>query len=80
MPSAITERAFGLYNVAWSAFWLPWYPFWQGIDFADTARRLRCYELHSGLAHFVYNAYVGNWPVCEQTVARTLAIVDAAAA
>ena len=28
-----------LYDVAWFAFWAPWYPAWAGIDFATEAAR-----------------------------------------
>ncbi len=80
-----------LYDLAWLTFWAPWYPAWRGIDFEaealahvraigldlpDAVVRLRCYEIHIGLAHFAYNAFLGNWSEYEQTVARTLAIVD----
>ncbi|MGI8858130.1 MAG: phosphotransferase family protein [Thermomicrobiales bacterium] len=80
-----------LYDIAWLTFWAPWYPAWRGIDFEaeslrharaigldlpDAATRLRCYEIHIGLAHFAYNAFLGSWSDYEQTVARTLAIVD----
>ena len=80
-----------LYDIAWLSFWSPWYPAWRGIDFEaealvharaiglalpDAALRLRCYEIHIGLAHFAYNAFLGNWPEYEQTVARTMAIVE----
>ena len=81
-----------LYDIAWLTFWSPWYPAWRGIDFEaealrharaivlavpDAAMRLRCYEIHIGLAHFAYNAFLSSWSNYEQTVARTLAIVDA---
>jgi hygromycin-B 4-O-kinase len=80
-----------LYDLAWLTFWAPWYPAWRGIDFEaealghasaigldlpDAAIRLRCYEIHIGLAHFAYNAFLGRWSEYEQTAARTLAIVD----
>lgn len=80
-----------LYDLAWLTFWAPWYPAWRGIDFEaealcharaigldlpDAAARLRCYELHIGLAHFAYNAFLGRWPDYEWTAARTMAIVD----
>ncbi len=83
-----------LYDTAWLTFWSPWYPAWRGIDFeaealrharaigldlSDAAMRLHCYEIHIGLAHFAYNAFTNNWLEYEQTVARTLAIVDAVA-
>jgi hygromycin-B 4-O-kinase len=81
-----------LYDIAWLTFWAPWYPAWRGIDFEaealrharsirldlpDAAARLRCYEIHIGLAHFAYNAFLGRWSEYEWTAARTLAIVDA---
>ena len=28
-----------LYDVAWLAFWAPWYPAWTGVDFATEAAR-----------------------------------------
>jgi len=83
-----------LYDIAWLTFWAPWYPAWRGIDLEaealrharaigldlhDATIRLRCYEMHIGLAHFAYNAFLGSWLDYEQTVARTLAIVDAIA-
>ena len=82
-----------LYDIAWLAFWSPWYPAWRGIDFEaealaharaigldlpDAAIRLRCCEIHIGLAHFAYNAFLANWAEYEKTVARTVAIMDAA--
>lgn len=83
-----------LYDIAWLTFWAPWFPAWRDIDFEaealrhardsglelhDAATRLRCYELHIGLVHFAYNAFLGRWPAYEQVVARTLAIADAVA-
>lgn len=64
-----------LYDVAWFAFWAPWYPAWAGIDFAteaarhyaaigldvpDLAARLKCYQVHIGLDAQAYNAYKGE--------------------
>ncbi len=81
-----------LYDIAWLTFWAPWYPTWHSIDFEAEAlgharaigldlpnavTRLRCYELHIGLAHFAYNAFLSKWPDYEQVVTHTLAIVDA---
>lgn len=83
-----------LYDIAWLTFWSPWYPVWRDVDFEaealhharaigldlpGAATRLRCYEIHIGLAHFAYNAFLSSWPNYEQTVARTLAIVAAVA-
>lgn len=76
-----------LYDVAWFSFWSPWYPAWAGIDFAaeaarhyesigldvpDFGRRIRCYELHIGLAHFAYHAFKGRWDMLEDVTRRTL--------
>lgn len=76
-----------LYDVAWLSFWSPWYPAWHGIDFAGEAarhyesiglevpsfeRRMRCYELHIGLAHFAYNAFKSRWNDLADVTARTL--------
>lgn len=81
-----------LYDIAWLTFWAPWYPAWRdidveaealaharaiGLDLPDAFARLRCYELHIGLVHFAYNAFLGNWSAYEQVVARTMTIVDA---
>ncbi len=76
-----------LYDVAWLAFWSPWYPAWRGIDFAGEAarhyesiglgvphlaERLRCYELHIGLGDQAYNAFKGRWAEVEAVARRTL--------
>lgn len=81
-----------LYDIAWITFWAPWYSEWRNIDFENAAldharaigldlpdalMRLRCYEIHIGLAHFAYNAFIGNWKNYEDVVDRTMAIVDA---
>ena len=65
-----------LYDLAWFTYWAPWYPAWRAIDFAHEAKqhyaaiglevphfaeRLRCYELHIGLAAQAYNAYKERW-------------------
>lgn len=78
-----------LYDLAWFTYWAPWYPAWQGIDFAREARchyvaigvevphfaeRLCCYELHIGLAAQAYNAYKERWDGLEETARRTLAL------
>lgn len=80
-----------LYDLAWLLFWAPWYPAWQGIDFQGEAmrhydaigldvpqieERLRCYQVHIGLAGQAYNAYKGEerWPELEATARRTLAV------
>jgi hygromycin-B 4-O-kinase len=63
-----------VYEVAWFTFWAPWFPGLAAIGFAAEARahyarlglavpgfatRLRCYELHIGLRHLAYCAFVG---------------------
>lgn len=65
-----------LYDAAWLVYWWPWYPAWSGIDILGELRghweknhgqperadeRLRCYLLHIGLAHVVYNAFLKRW-------------------
>jgi hygromycin-B 4-O-kinase len=78
-----------LYDVAWLAFWSPWYPAWQGVDFLSEAarhyaaigldvprleERLRCYQVHIGLDGQAYNAFKGRWPELEATARRTLEV------
>ncbi len=61
-----------LYDVAWFAYWAPWYPAWHGIDFVAEAaahyatiglavpcfaERVRWYQVHIGLAGLAYRAY-----------------------
>ena len=78
-----------LYDLAWLCFWQPWYPAWQRIDFRDEARRhyasigldvphfeerLRCCQIHIGLAGQAYQAYAGDWSNLHDTARRTLQI------
>jgi len=78
-----------LYDVAWLAFWAPWYPAWAGVDFEGEAARhyaaigldvprlaarLQCYQVHIGLGGQAYNAFKGRWPALEATARRTLEI------
>lgn len=82
-----------LYDLAWLLFWQPWYPAWRDIDFqAEAARhfaaiglevphfaaRLRCYQVHIGLAAQAYNAFKGEerWPMLAAIARRTLALVN----
>jgi len=82
-----------LYDLAWFAFWAPWYPAWQGIDFrAEATRhfaaiglevphfdeRLRCCQIHIGLDGQRYQALVGDWENLEPTTERTLAVARGA--
>jgi hygromycin-B 4-O-kinase len=76
-----------LYDLAWFCFWQPWYPAWRNIDFRTEAsrhyasigldvprfeERLRCCEIHIGLAGQAYQAYAGNWSDLQATAERTL--------
>lgn len=78
-----------LYDVAWFCFWPPWYPAWHGIDFANEAlrhyesiglevprfeERLRCYEVHIGLADQRYAAFKERWSDLEACANRTLEV------
>ena len=78
-----------LYDLAWLSFWSPWLPAWRYINFAEEARRhyaviglevpnfrerLRCYELHIGLAGQAYSAFKGRWGEVAATAQRTLAL------
>ena len=78
-----------LYDIAWFAFYAPWFPAWRGIDFvAEAARhyhsiglevphfeeRLRCYQVHIGLGDQAWNAYVQNWPQLAATAERLLSV------
>ena len=78
-----------VYDLAWLCFWQPWYPAWQHIDFrAEAVRhyasiglevpdfevRLRCCQIHIGLAGQAYMAYAGNWTDLQDTARHTLAI------
>ena len=80
-----------LYDLAWLCFWKPWYSAWQGIDFqAEALRhyasigldvpqfedRLRCCQIHIGLAGQAYMAYAGNWTDLEDTARHTLAVMS----
>lgn len=76
-----------LYDLAWLCFWQPWYPAWKHIDFIEEAtrhyasigldvphfeERLRCCQIHIGLAGQAYKAYAGNWSDLQDTAQRTL--------
>jgi hygromycin-B 4-O-kinase len=78
-----------LYDVAWFAFWAPWYPAWRGIDFVpeterhyasiglvvpNLARRLACCQIHIGLAGMAYQAFTKQWDMLAETTARTLEV------
>jgi hygromycin-B 4-O-kinase len=76
-----------LYDLAWLCFWRPWYPAWQRIDFQAEAtrhyasigldvphfaKRLRCCQIHIGLAGQAYMAYAGDWNDLQRTAQHTL--------
>ena len=76
-----------LYDLAWLCFWQPWYPRWRRIDFrAEAVRhyaaigldvpnfeeRLRCCQIHIGLAGQAYQAYAGDWSNLQATARHTL--------
>jgi hygromycin-B 4-O-kinase len=76
-----------VYDLAWLCFWQPWYPAWQRIDFRAEAlhhyasigldvpyfeERLRCCQIHIGLAGQAYMAYAGNWTDLQDTAQHTL--------
>ncbi len=78
-----------LYDLAWLCFWQPWYPAWRRIDFrAEAARhyasigldvpdfeeRLRCCQIHIGLAGQAYLAHTGDWANLKDTAQRTLEV------
>jgi|SRR5579883_322254 len=81
-----------LYDLAWLTFWSPVYAAWRGIDFAhealahyaaigldvpNLAQRLRCYELHIGLAGQAFTAFAERWDQLAETAQRTLALARA---
>jgi hygromycin-B 4-O-kinase len=81
-----------LYDLAWFAFWAPWYAAWRGIDFRfEAARhyasvglavprfeeRLTCCQIHIGLAAQAYNAFKERWDALEETGRRTLEVARA---
>jgi hygromycin-B 4-O-kinase len=78
-----------LYDIAWFAFWAPWFPAWLGINFGEEAarhyaaiglevpnfdERLRCCQVHIGLDGQRYQAFVGDWDNLEITAQRTLLV------
>jgi hygromycin-B 4-O-kinase len=78
-----------LYDLAWFAYWTPWYPAWFGVDFRNEAakhyesiglqipyfgERFRCYQIHIGLSGIAYRAFRGDWSEVEIRTKRTLAI------
>ena len=81
-----------LYDLAWLTFWAPWYPGLGALDLRAEAlahyddigmevenfdARLRCYEVHIGLAHLAYHAFTQEWDHLEWTERRTLEVLTA---
>jgi hygromycin-B 4-O-kinase len=81
-----------LYDLAWFAFWAPWYAAWRGIDFRGEAvhhfasiglavpqfdKRLTGCQIHIGLAAQAYNAFKERWDALEETARRTLEVANA---
>jgi hygromycin-B 4-O-kinase len=79
-----------LYDVAWFAFWAPWYPAMKGINWADEAKRhyqtigldvphfderLLCYKLHIGLDSQAYQAYRKDWAQLKSVTDKTLELL-----
>ena len=52
-----------LYDLAWFGFWAPWHAGVSGAGLgalateADARLRMRCYEVHIGVRHLIYNAW-----------------------
>lgn len=80
-----------LYDLAWFAFYAPWYPAWRGIDFVAEAahhydaiglevphfeERLRCYQLRIGLDDQKWNAWTQNWPQLGATAERLMEVAS----
>lgn len=78
-----------LYDLATFTFYSPWYPAMKDIDWiAEVVRyyenkgvglpkareRIRCYELHIGLATQTHNAFMKRWDFLEETIKRTIEI------
>lgn len=79
-----------LYDLAWFTFWAPWHPGVAAVDLRTRAlerhrvhgldvtgfdSRIRCYELHIGLRHLVYNAWRNDLANLEGTARRTLDVL-----
>lgn len=81
-----------LYDLAWLTFWAPFYPGLDaagvgraarrhydeiGLAVPNLAARLRCYEVHIGLAHLAYHSFTQEWDHLEWTERRTLEVLTA---
>lgn len=78
-----------LYDLAWFAYWQPWYPHWQAIDFVGVTRdhlsvigaampafdeRLRACMLHIGITDIAYCASIDRWDDVPARIARALSV------
>ncbi len=83
-----------LYDLAWLTFWAPWHPGLDALDlraealahYADIGlvvddfdARLRCYEVHIGLAHLAYHSFTQEWDHLDWTERRTLEVLTGGA-
>ncbi len=76
-----------LYDLAWIRFCEWWYPQWSALHMSDRLQeavrtqgdnvreRMLCYLLHIGLGSIRYNALKENWPVMDDAVAATGAVM-----
>jgi hygromycin-B 4-O-kinase len=81
-----------LYDLAWLTFWAPWHSGLDaagvgraalrhydeiGLPVPNLAARLRCYEVHIGLAHLAYHSFTQEWDHLGWTERRTLEVLTA---
>ncbi len=80
-----------LYDIAWFAYYWPWFPAWREVDFLaevqahyqrtgldvpDFIERVRCYQVHIGLGSQAYNASIGRWDNVRADIDRTMAVIN----
>lgn len=80
-----------LYDIAWFAYYWPWFPAWREVDFLaevethfqriglevpNLHERIRCYQVHIGLGSQAYNASIGSWDNVRADTERTLALIN----
>ena len=78
-----------LYDVAWFSFWAPWFDSLRDIDVrrealdhfasvgvavADFEERMRACEVHIGMCHIAYSAWLGDRGDIGTVVERTVAV------
>ncbi|MGC4106267.1 MAG: aminoglycoside phosphotransferase family protein [Thermomicrobiales bacterium] len=78
-----------LYDLAWWAYWQPWYPAWKHIDFMAAMRdhlatsgiptpafddRLRACMLHIALGDLAYSASIDRWHDLNMKIDRALRV------